>query len=167
MFRQVLKEMLTARNCIVEEETEENISAIKSDGERLFIFFNTGDKLNIDSVKSYVEILEEEKAKHAIIIYNNITPVAKKSIDNVFDMTIELFSLEEVQYNITTHKWVPPHSRVPENEANQIKEKFGKNIPSILKTEPVCRFFGFKKGELIKIIRASEDGPYITYRLVK
>jgi DNA-directed RNA polymerase I, II, and III subunit RPABC1 len=84
------------------------------------------------------------------------------------DIKIELFIQEELQYNITKHRLVPEHIRLSPDEAKEFKEKFGLRHPAILLTDPISRFFAYKRGDVIKIMRKTGRGdPFVTYRIVK
>ena len=78
----------------------------------------------------------------------------------------ELFDHKELMYNITKHVLVPLHRLLTfENEEKEIifKEKF-KKICTIQKTDPVAKFYNFKKGDIIEVKR---QNGYVAYRIVK
>ena len=67
-------------------------------------------------------------------------------------------------YNVTEHRLYNKHERLDKTEAETFIKQFGKEIPFILKTDMICRYFDFKKGDIIKIYRKN---GYISYRIVK
>ena len=105
---------------------------------------------------------------HAIIVYkDSATPVAKKIIEESNDILIELFQEEELSYNITKHYLVPKHELIYEKGskgAKEFKDKYSDKFPIILKSDPISRFYGYKKGDIIKVTRKSGN---IMYRIVK
>ena len=64
---------------------------------------------------------------------------------NFIDTTFELFTVTELQFNITTHYLVPTHIMLSESAASDFTKMMGINIPILLKTDPVCRFYNFPR----------------------
>jgi DNA-directed RNA polymerase subunit H len=77
---------------------------------------------------------------------------------------------ENQQLEITSHKLVPSHVIILENEKKELLEKFKimpDQLPKILNTDPACISIGAKPGQIIKIIRKSPTaGEAVAYRLV-
>lgn len=131
---------------------------------KLRIFFCTGQKLNIELMKSLVAQLQKEEIFHSIIVHDHvITSSTKKLLDHLWDIEIELFHLDELQYNITKHCLYSVHEKVENaDDLKKIKPSL-KKLPVILKTDPVIRYFNFSKNDVIRIYR--RDGS-ISYRVV-
>ena len=84
---------------------------------------------------------------------------------------IELFEDKELIVNIIEHVLVPKHIILSDEEKQTLLKKYRlkeSQLPKILTTDPVARFLGLVKGQVVKIIRASETaGRYITYRIAQ
>lgn len=162
---EVITEMLQARGYTIAESEEDKMLATNEEGHQILILFVDESNLNINTVKALDSILTENGLDHAILVYNkSITASAKKIIETVSHFTIETFQRAELQFNITTHRLVPKHERVVGSEADDIKKKWGSKLPGILVSDPISRFYHFKKGEVIKVTR--KDG-FIAYRMVR
>ena len=108
------------------EENEEDfhiISEREEDEDKLIIYFFKESKFNIGQLKFYISDMNENELQHCIIVYcDQITSSAKKGIENL-EFQIELFSLKELQYNITEHRLVSKHTLVPKEEEKEEKEE--------------------------------------------
>jgi DNA-directed RNA polymerase subunit H (RpoH/RPB5) len=128
------------------------------------VFINDDDKLNIQGIKDKISIMNKENAKSCIIIYrSSVTSSAKKSLETL-EYEFELFALHELQLNITRHRLVPRHTRVIPSEKEELDKNYKGKLPIILHTDPISRYYAFKRGEYIRITR--KDGSII-YRIVK
>ena len=159
-------EIFEQRNYEIVEKDDERILAIKPDGNQVCAFFTrTRTKFNVDTVQECISMMNKMDINHAIIIYKDIaTPVAKKIVDEIVDMIIELFNEEELQYNITKHYLVPKHELLHSKDSSESKHFKKNKYPLILKTDPVCKFYGFKIGDVTKVTRKNNN---IMYRIVR
>lgn len=128
-------------------------------------FGNTIKPFNVDFIRDIITI--SKKYNHIIIIYqNNITASAKKIANSKkFDRRIELFNEKEITpFDKINHSLVPKHILVENPEP--IIKKCGGDIhkfPKLLTTDPIAKYYGYKKNQLIKIIRRN---GFVAYRVV-
>jgi DNA-directed RNA polymerase I, II, and III subunit RPABC1 len=171
---ETLREMITQRGYKIEDNEEDNQTYMicsrvnNKKNERIVIFTNPIAKFNVDRVKEFVSVLNEIHISHCIVVYtDSVTSMAQKIIENTVEFQIELFTIGELQYNLTKHILVPKHICLNDEEAKEFRKKYGLRFPVILKTDPVCKFYNFKRGDVIKIVRNSDGNEYITHRIVK
>jgi DNA-directed RNA polymerase I, II, and III subunit RPABC1 len=165
MAQKVCKELLSQRSWTIDAFDQTSISGKTCDSESFVVYFLDEPKLNIANVKDCIKTLEEGDIKHCIIVYkNNITSSAKRVIGNFIDTSFELFTVTELQFNITKHYLVPLHIKLSESNASDFIKKMGVDIPVLLKTDPVCRFYNFPRGAIIQVTRKDNS---ISYRIVK
>jgi DNA-directed RNA polymerases I, II, and III subunit RPABC1 len=161
---QVCLEMFEQRGYQNISHDDSKIDAIKPDGRPVCAFMVDTSKFNVNRVQEYIAFMNELDIHHGVIVYkDNVTPMAKKIVDSSQDIMIELFMEEELQYNITKHRLVPKHERLSDEEAINFKTRFGLNFPTLLRSDPISRFYGYNKGDVIKITRNDS----IIYRIVK
>ncbi|CAH1263561.1 DNA-directed RNA polymerases I, II, and III subunit RPABC1 [Branchiostoma lanceolatum] len=139
--------------------------------DQMFVFFADEPKIGIKTIKMYCQRMQEENISRAIIVVQmGMTPSAKQAlVDMAPKYILEQFLESELLINITEHQLVPEHVvMTPEEKAEllaryRLKEH---QLPRIQAGDPVARYFGLKRGQVVKIIRPSETaGRYISYRL--
>lgn len=163
-------EMITQRGYTIIDRDEERILALKPDSDHMCVFVTPSNKFNVETIQEYISMMKKMDLKHSIIVNrDNATPIAKKIIDESPDLNLELFSVDELQYNITKHYLVPKHELAYKKgtvEYNDFKKKYmSDNFPVLLKSDPIARFYAFEKGDIIKITRPPHD--IVVYRIVK
>lgn len=163
-------EMLTQREYTSVDIGNDFITATKHNGDTICVFLTLNSKLNTKCIQEYINLLYKLKYQHGIIIYENvITPSAKKIILNLpaegkYKIAIELFSVKELQFNITQHYLQPSQfKRLEDDDAENFKKTYGINFPLLMINDPISRFYNYKVGDIIKVIR--KDG-FVSYRIV-
>jgi len=140
--------------------------------DQMFIFFPEEPKVGIKTIKAYCQRMQEENITRAIIIVQTgMTPSAKQSL---FDMApkyiLEQFLEAELLVNITEHELVPEHVVLTVDEKTELLARYklkDVQLPKIQSGDPVARYLGLKRGQVVKIVRPSETaGRYVSYRLV-
>lgn len=135
-----------------------------SSGQAICVILHTQPKFTVTNVQEYNMMVSSMNINHYIIVVENpVTPMARKVIDNSIEMTIEVFLMQELVFNITKHELVPKHEKLNAEKALELKKRFGTKFPVILKIDPICRFYGFKRGDMIKIVRKN---GMIAFRIV-
>ncbi|KAL6012742.1 DNA-directed RNA polymerases II 24 kDa polypeptide (RNA polymerase II subunit 5) [Asimina triloba] len=154
----------------------EDLSILKEkpedDRDKIFVFYSDEPKLGAKNLKTYISRMKEENVSKAIIItQKNLTPYAKKAIAEFSSkFAVEPFQESELLVNITHHHLVPVHQLLNSEEKKAMLQHYAlkeRQLPRILVTDPIARYYGLKRGEVVKITRPSENaGSYETYRWV-
>ena len=160
----ILKKMLADRGYDVEELKEEFILRGEQLDKKMITFICKEHKLSIQGIKEFISIMNKENCNHCIIIYrDSVTSSAKKSLE-IMEYNIELFSLNELQLDITEHRLVSKHERVTVEEKEYLEKTYKGRLPILLTTDPISRYYTFKRGEYIRITRKDDT---VVYRFVK
>lgn len=115
--------------------------------------------------------MRSEGVSAAIMVLKvDITPFAKQAVQEMADsFRIEHFKEAELLVDITQHQLVPEHQVLTNNEKDELLKRYRLKelqLPRIQANDPVARYYGMKRGQVVKIIRPSETaGRYVTYRI--
>jgi len=139
---------------------------------RTYFEYNPDPKLNMDTIKNLVEFMKSfNKINSGILISaGKLTQQAKLRIMEInTHIPVETFSIGELVVNITKHVLVPKHILLKPEEKDQLLKRYRikpSQLPKIYITDPVAKYLGLKRGDVVKIVRFSETaGKYITYRI--
>lgn len=141
--------------------------------DQMFVFFPEEDKVGIKTIKQYCTRMQEENISRAIIVVQlGMTPSAKQAlVDMAPKYQLEQFLESELLVNVTEHVLVPEHLVLTPSEKAELLARYklkDHQLPRMQIGDTIARYFGLKKGEVIKIIRPSvTSGRYVTYRIVQ
>ena len=139
--------------------------------DQLFVFFPEDEKVGVKPIKVLTDRMKEEDVHRAILVLRlDITPLARQAVQELSDsFRIETFKESDLLIDITEHCLVPKHVVLSQNEKSELLNRYRlkeQQLPRIQPNDPVARFYGMKRGQVVKIIRPSETaGRYVTYRV--
>jgi DNA-directed RNA polymerase subunit H (RpoH/RPB5) len=127
------------------------------------------EKLAIDTVRKYVELVDGHPHLSILIVIQNITPAARQIVQNC--KQFELFYEKHLYRNITKHVYYAPHKALTEAEEQAVLKQYKcdkDNFPVLLKNDAVARYFNWKLGTMVKTETrvGGASAPYVTYRVV-
>lgn len=164
---ETVKEMFSQRGYSAIKEDVDFLYANSSDDKEIVcVFKKIILKPDTNDVKEIFKILNDKKINHGlIIIENEPTNCASKTIiqNKISGVKIETFQIDTLQINITKHSLYYPHRELSVKESISFKKKWGDNIPVILKSDAISKFFNFQVGRIIEI---SRENGYVSYRIV-
>ena len=138
---------------------------------RTYYEYIPNPKINMENIKDFFELMKESKVNSGIILLSGkLSQQAKQKLSEInTQLQVEMFSLNELVVNITEHELVPKHILLTPEEKKKLLERYrikDSQLPKILSTDPVARYLGLTRGQVVKIVRVSETaGRYITYRI--
>lgn len=157
-------EMLIQRDYKIMEEDDMLIMAVKPDNSNMCVLFTEGDNFNMKRMKDIISISREKDVRHAIIVYpDTITSATRNILTRSFETRFELFSHNDLKFNITKHRLQPKFEKISEEGKAELHERFGTQFGKMLVDGPISRFYNYRKGDVIRITR---DSGYINYRTV-
>lgn len=182
---QTLVEMLTDRGYDVSKHIdydefiimyEENNYNITDNDNKVHVTFfkdvKTFSKKDLtDIVQNIKAEFDNENINIIIILRDKYNITIEKELAKELYKNVEIFLFKNLTFNITRHQDIPKHIPLTEEEAKEVLTKYKitkAQMPKMLATDPMARYYGVKSGGIFKIIRPSTSaGEYITYRYVR
>ncbi|EJD49711.1 DNA-directed RNA polymerase I [Auricularia subglabra TFB-10046 SS5] len=143
----------------------------KDPNDQLFVFFCEDKNVSIKTMRKFLDVLQQKGIQRGIIVFSGtMTPSARKVITGMSqDYKLEEFAEADLIVNITQHILVPKHEVMTTEAKKALLERYRlkeTQLPRIQLADPVARYYGLKRGQVVKITRPSEtSGRYASYRI--
>lgn len=150
--------------------TESNPDPVPDCGP-IWVEFLSDKAFGIAQIKAFTDYITKNNYKAGIVVINvALSAAARKAVSHVESVArIECFLEDDLLVNITRHELVPRHVLLSRDEKIALLKRYRlkeTQLPRILQKDPVARYLGLRRGEVVKIIRVSETaGRYASYRL--
>jgi len=135
----------------------------------IHVAFNGSANVGIKEIKAFAHILQSKNFYTGLYIcYAAPTSSALKIIPSLLPIILEIFREEDLLVNISKHELVPKHILLSPEEKKGLLERYRlkeTQLPRIRVDDPMARYLGLRRGQVVKIIRKSETaGRYASYR---
>lgn len=140
---------------------------------QIFVFFPDSAHFKAKDIKLYISTIGKQNIHNGILVCKETLKAhSLKALDEARkEYDLELFYIRELLFNVTKHKDVPLHTLLTEEDKQKLlKERkvTESKLKKILTSDPVCRYYGGKRGQVFRITRESETaGISIDYRIVE
>jgi DNA-directed RNA polymerase subunit H (RpoH/RPB5) len=143
----------------ITDENEDYITAVKPDGNEVYAFKKVVEKFGVSELKLKMNVINSSDIKHFIIVYSEPpTSSVMKTIEGLKvskGSKVELFSEKDLLYDPTEHVLTPKHE-LYKGDQSKIKKA---ELPVLLSTDVICKYYGFEKGVIVQITR--KDGTVV------
>ena len=135
----------------------------------IWVEFNGDPAVGVKQLRQFGHAITEGNFLTGILVTSvNVAAAAMKIIPTLLPHIVEIFHEQDLLVNITRHELVPKHILLSPEEKKALLERYRvkeTQLPRIQMSDPVARYLGLKRGQVVKIIRKSETaGRYASYR---
>jgi len=136
----------------------------------IFVEYSTESAVGIKHLRAFAQFLNDRHFHSGVYVTGApVTTSALKQAANL-PITIEVFAEQDLLVNITRHELVPRHVLLGPEEKRALLDRYRlkeTQLPRIRVEDPVAKYLGLRRGQVVKIIRKSETaGRYASYRWV-
>ncbi|PVI00531.1 DNA-directed RNA polymerases I [Periconia macrospinosa] len=142
---------------------------------KIWVEFNGDENVGLKQLRDYMQHLVQGSYYNGIMITTKpMTGMALRLLRGAASIKegpmggVEVFVEQDLLVNITKHELVPTHVLLSKEEKEQLLKRYRlkeTQLPRIQVTDPVAKYYGLRRGQVVKIIRHSETaGRYASYR---
>ncbi|URE35982.1 RNA polymerase Rpb5, C-terminal domain [Musa troglodytarum] len=138
---------------------------------KLLVIFCGIEPFKLSTVREiYSWVSKEHLTGLILVLQSKMTSKARELTEEIFKFRLEIFQITELLVNITKHILKPRHVLLAAEEKEKLIAKYNVEdiqLPRMLESDAVARYFGFEKGQVVKVTYNGElTGHHETYRCI-
>ena len=138
-----------------------NIIGTNKEGDTIYIEFVNGNKIKLSILQEKIKKIKEAKENVTVVFVIKAKKNSGiKKLETKEKYNIQIFESKYLQINPTKHSLVPNHIKQSAEEIMLIRKNYrilcNSQLPLLLQTDPISRYYNFKKGDVIKITNKRE-----------
>ncbi|TVU27044.1 hypothetical protein EJB05_29622 [Eragrostis curvula] len=139
--------------------------------DRLKVIFCPPEPVKKATIREiYSGIKDENLSRLILVLQGKIMSQARESLKDIFSFKVDTFQITELLVNNTKHVLKPKHEVLTEEEKTKLLKEYNvqeSQLPRMLESDAVARYYGLGKGTVVKVIYDSElTGNHVTYRCI-
>ncbi|CAJ2638865.1 unnamed protein product [Trifolium pratense] len=141
-----------------------DIDIVLKTSTRQVVFTGTDNirKSNLTAIHNQI-VNKERLSRLILIVESKMTPYARKELENC-QHAVEIIKLNDVVVNPTKHVVLTAAGKQELLKKYKIEEK---QLPHMLRTDPMASYYGLERGQVVKISHSGEVfNSLVTYRCV-
>lgn len=138
----------------------------------IWVEFSPEPHVGIKHLRQFAQHLDANSTNGIFITMVPVTTTGLRAFEPLAQrgITAEHFQESDLLVNITRHELVPRHVLLSAEEKKALLLRYRlreTQLPRIQQSDPVSKYLGLRRGNVVKIIRKSETaGRYASYRWV-
>ncbi|XP_020099833.1 DNA-directed RNA polymerase V subunit 5A-like isoform X3 [Ananas comosus] len=144
---------------------------LSNPSQKVRVIFCGTDPVKVSTIREIYKGLKNESSTRLIlVVQSKMTFKSREAIKDIFSSKVEIFQITDLLVNITKHFLIPKHEVLTQEEKNELLKKYSvedKQLPRMLETDAIARYYGLEKGTVMKVTYDGElTGSHVTYRCI-
>ncbi|EEF49580.1 DNA-directed RNA polymerase II, putative [Ricinus communis] len=138
---------------------------------KMVVVFMGTEEIKLANIRGLLCQIKNKESLNGLILIlqSKMNHYARKELGQ-FPSKVEIFHISDLLVNITKHVLKPRHEVLTAEQKQQLLNKFSsedKQLPRMLVTDAISRYYGFEKGQVVKITYSGGlVDSLVTYRCV-
>jgi DNA-directed RNA polymerase subunit H (RpoH/RPB5) len=133
----------------------------------VLVIFSTKTRVTEKELNNFLNFASENSYTSGIVIGSPTRPsesvltFLRNHIQNRENPPVQIFEMRHLQFDISKHRYVPPHRIITDKELDDMMKEFNIKTPTIIpkidSQDPMSKWIGARPGDVIEILGLCES----------